>query len=146
MTLRVAQGARARQTVLTTVADHAARATGFVRRRRQRSGATFTQALACAWLDNPQATLADLAQAAGTVAAPVSPQARDQRFTPQAADCLRTVLRAAVRQVVSAQPLAIPRWQRFAGVYLLDSTALRLPGCLAHLWPGCGGRTAAGRL
>src|SRR5262245_54820843 len=121
MTLTVAQLAHTMQTVWTTIADEAARATGFIRRRRQLSGATFTQALVFGWLDNPDATLDDLAQAATTAGAPLSPPALDQRFTPQAADCLRTVLLQAAQQVLGAQPLALPLLQRFGGVYLLDS-------------------------
>lgn len=143
MSLTVTQLATTLQTVLTTTADQAAAATGFVRRRRQLTGATFTQALVFGWLDHPQATLEDLAQAATTVGAPVSPQALDQRFTPQAAACLRAVLEQAVTHVLAAQPAAVPLLQRFHGVYLLDSTSLALPAVLAELWPGCGGRTAA---
>jgi hypothetical protein len=128
-------------TVLTTTADQAAAATGFVRRRRRLSGATFTPALVFGWLDNPQATLEDLAQAAATVGAPVSPQALDQRFTPQAADCLRATLGHAVTQALAAQPAAVPLLRRFAGASLLDSTSFALPDALADLFPGCGGRT-----
>src|SRR5262245_2124931 len=128
-------------TVLTTVADQAARATGFVRRQRQLTGASLVQALVFGWLDNPRASLEDLAQAAVTAGPPVSPQGLDQRFTPPAADCLRTVLPEAVRQVLEAQPQALPWLRRFTGVYLLDGTTIALPACLAELWPGCGGST-----
>jgi hypothetical protein len=138
----VTQLARVLQTVLTTTADAAAQATGFVRRRRQLTGARFVQALVFGWLDNPQASLDDLALSAATVGARVRPQALDQRFSRQAADCLQTVLQAAVRQVVAAQPQAIPLLARFAGVYLLDATTISLPACLAALWPGCGGCNA----
>ena len=133
----VAQLADPLQTVLTTTADEAAAATGFVRRRRQLTGATFTQALVFGWLDNPQATLEDLAQAAATVGAPVSPQALDQRFNPAAAACLRTVLERAVTHVLAARPATVPLLRRFHGVYLLDSTSIALP----DLFPGCGGST-----
>jgi hypothetical protein len=132
------------QTVLTTVADQAARDAGFVRRRRQLSGAAFAQALVLGWLDNPQATLDDLAAAAALAGAPVCPSALDQRFTPQAADCLRRVLQAALTHVLAAQPAAAGLLARFHGVYLLDGTTLTLPDGLAELWPGCGGRTARG--
>ena len=141
MSFTVAQLADTLQTVLTTTADQAAAATGFVRRRRRLTGATFTQALVFGWLDNPQATLEALAQAAATVGAPVSPQALDQRFTPGAADCLRTILQRAVTHVLAAQPAAVPLLRRFHGVYLLDSTSIALPEALADLFPGCGGST-----
>jgi hypothetical protein len=129
------------QTVLTTTADQAARDCGFVRRRRTVSGASFVQTLVFTWLDNPNATLDDLAQTHTTVAGPLSPQALDQRFTPAAADCLRRVLQAAVGHALAAGRRALPILQRFRGVYLHDSTVVSLPAALAGLWPGCGGST-----
>jgi Transposase DDE domain len=141
MKLTVAHLADTLQTLLTATADHVARQTGFVRRQRQLTGASFTQALVFGWLDNPQATLEDLAQAALTVGTPISPQGLDQRFTPQAADCLRALLQHALGHVFAGQAQALPLLQRFNGVYLLDGTTLSLPACLAELWPGCGGST-----
>jgi hypothetical protein len=129
------------QSLLTTTAEQAARQSGFLRRRRCLSGASFVQTLVFSWLADPQATLGDLAQTTVTVGTPVSPQALDQRFTPAAADCLRRVLLQAVQQVFAVQPTALPLLQRFQGVYALDSTTIDLPAELAELWPGCGGST-----
>ncbi len=55
------------QTVLTTVANTAARTSGFIRRQRQVTGAGFVQALVFGFLANPQATLEQLAQSAANV-------------------------------------------------------------------------------
>lgn len=142
MSLTVPELAATMQAVLTTTADAAARARGWLRRRRRLTGASFTQALVFGWLQNPQATLEDLAHATATVGTPVSPQALDQRFTAPAADCLRRVLGAAVRHVLAAQRAALPLLRRFHGVSLLDSTTRALPAALAAVWPGCGGRSA----
>jgi len=136
------QVSRALQPLLTTVANTIARQTGFLRRRRKLTGAKFVQTLVFGWLAAPQATLEELAQTAAALGVPVSPQALDQRFTPQAADLLRRVLDAAVEQLVAADPVAVPLLRRFQGVYLLDSTTVSLPDELAPLWPGCGGRVA----
>jgi hypothetical protein len=129
------------QNLLTTQADQAARDSQFIRRQRQLTGASFVQTLVFSWLDDPQATLGDLAQTAATVGTPVSPQALDQRFTSAAADCLRRVVQQAVHQVLAVQPTALPLLRRFAGVYLLDSSLVELPAILADLFPGCGGRS-----
>ncbi len=131
------------QTALTTVANTAARTSGFIRRQRQVTGAGFVQALVFGFLANPQATLEQLAQSAANVGMPLSPQGLDKRFTQAAATCLQQVLAAAVQQVVAAHPVAIPILQRFNGVYLLDSTTITLPDALASVWQGCGG-TATG--
>lgn len=129
------------QTLLTTTATTLARETGFVQRASKLTGAHFVQALLFGWLNTPQATLQQLAQMAGSVGVPISPQGLAQRFTPAAAQFLRLLLEIAVTQVVAAHPVAIPLVQRFAGVYLLDSSTIVLPTELAALWPGCGGRT-----
>lgn len=131
------------QTLLTTTADALARDTGFVQRTSKLSGAHFVQALLFGWLNNPQATLQQLAQMAGSVGVPISPQGFDQRFTEGAAQLLQRLLDAAITEIVAANPVAIPLLQRFHGVYLLDSTTIILPDSLAPLWPGCGGYTQA---
>jgi Transposase DDE domain len=139
MAATVADVALALRDVLTTTAEAAAHDSGFVRRRSKLTGAAFVQALTFGWLDNPEATLEELAQAAATVGVRISPQGLDQRFTRRAADCLLRVLQAAVTRVLAAEPVAIPILQRFAGgVCALDSTTIALPDALAALWPGCG--------
>ena len=37
-----------------------------------------------------------------------------------------------------------PVLERFAAVYVQDSTVLALPDALADAWPGCGGRCGSG--
>jgi hypothetical protein len=55
------------QTLLTLTVDQLARETGFVRRTSKLSGAHFVQALVLGWLNNPNATLQQLAQMVGTM-------------------------------------------------------------------------------
>lgn len=135
----VPQVARAMQTVLTTVADAAARTTGFVQRASKLTGAVFSQTLVFGWLANPDATLEELTQTAATLGVAISPQGLDQRFTRQAADCLKQVLDAAVQTVITAQAMAVPVLQRFNGVFLQDSSIITLPAALAEVWRGSGG-------
>jgi hypothetical protein len=139
--ITIAQVATAMQTVLGPVAERAARATGFVQRRSKLTGARFVQTLVFGWLNHPQASLSQLAQAAATVGVPISPQGLDDRFGPAAPDCLREVLEAAVRQVLAADPVAVPVLQRFPQVVGQDCTTLSLPAALAAVWPGGGGST-----
>ena len=128
------------QTVFTSTADNAARATRFIQRDSKITGPLFAQTLVFGWLAKPEATLEELAQTARTLGLAVTPQALDQRFTPQAADFLHDVLQAAVHRVVAADPVAVPLLQRFrGGVHLLDSTTISLPDALAPVWAGCGG-------
>jgi Transposase DDE domain len=138
MTTTVADLALTLQTLFTTEADDAAQASGFVRRRRKLSGAGFVQALTFGWLANPNASLDELADLADDLGCPVSAQALDQRFTPQAVDCLSRVLNAALLRLVEACPVAAPLLQRFRGVYARDCSSITLPATLAEVLPGCG--------
>jgi Transposase DDE domain len=139
----MADVAEALQRVLTSTADAAADNTGFVRRRSKLTGSAFVQTLTFGWLSNPEATLEELAQTAGTVGVPISPQGLDQRFTPQAAECVLEVLQAAVAKVLTADPVAIPILQRFpGGVMVLDSTTVPLPDSLSCRWPSVTSETA----
>jgi Transposase DDE domain len=140
----LARVATALQVVLTEVADAPAREVGFVRRVRKWTGALFVQTLVLGWLGNPDASLSELSQVAAKLGLAVSPQGLTQRFTERAAALLARVLAAAIEQVVAAEPVAVPLLQRFAGVFILDSSTIALPDGLADHWQGCGGRVAQG--
>ena len=126
------------QTVLTTVADAAARTTGFVQRVSKCTGALLHPNPGAGLSANPQATREELAQTAATLGLTISPQGLDQRMTETAADCLRAVLDEAAATVLAADPVAIPLLARFNGVYIQDSTLIDLPSTLAHIWRGSG--------
>ncbi|MBM3986094.1 MAG: IS4 family transposase [Planctomycetes bacterium] len=139
--LTVPEVVTAMQDVLGPVADRAARATGFVRRRSKLTGASFVQMLVLGWWSTPQATREALAQTAALRGISVSPQAVDQRLHARAAACLRQVLAHAARTLLTTDPVAIPLLQRFSQVVVQDSTSIGLPGALAEEWPGCGNAT-----
>jgi hypothetical protein len=133
----IPQVCAALQQVLSTVAERAARATGFVKRTSKLSGAGFVQTLVFGFLANPRATRADLATSAAALDCVLSPQAIDQRMTDAAAECLDVVVAAATRTLLAAEAVAIPLLQRFTGgVWLQDTTTIGLPRTLAHLWVG----------
>jgi len=127
------------ESLFNDVADRLARPTQFVQRASKLGGSEFARTLVFAWLQNPQATLEELAQAATDLGVPISPQGLDQRFGPRAAAFLEGLLHEAVLRVVQADPVAVPVLQRFpGGVCLLDSTSLTLPAAFARAWRGCG--------
>jgi len=127
------------QTILTTVADKMALTTDFIKRLRKLSGSLFVQTLVFGWLSNPDSTLDELAQTAATLGLSITPQALDQRFTPQAADCLKKVLESSVETLITVDSQTIPIMQRFNGVYIQDSSTITLPDELSSVWTGCGG-------
>jgi hypothetical protein len=126
------------QPLLTEEAEAAARDTGCVRRRRQFTGATLVPTLVVGWLQLPRATVDDLVEVAADLGVTVSAQALDKRFTPAASRCLARLLTGALERVVAAQPLTLALLQRFAGIYVYDSTTLALPAALVTQFPGSG--------
>jgi hypothetical protein len=134
MAISVASLAAALQTLLTDVAETAARASGFIRRRRKITGAGFVRSLVLGWMADPDAKIEDLAAPLG-----VADQSLQERFNDRAVDCLRRVLAAAMGYLFEARPETIPLLRRFTAVAIDDSTAVALPACLAAEYPGCGG-------
>lgn len=130
---------QAMQTVLTDRARQAGRKSGFVQRQSKLDGAGLAQTLVFGFLANPQATWDELAQTAATCGIAITAQGLDERLGPAAAECLRQVLQAAVGTLLHADPVVLPFWQRFNGVYVQDSSTISLPAALADVWAGCGG-------
>ena len=129
------------RSVFSGSADVIARQTKFRVRESKLTGSVFVQTLVFGWLSNPKATLEELAQISGSLGVPISPQGLDKRFGLRAAALLERLLHEAVLRVISADPVAVPLLQRFAGgVCLLDSTMLALPAAFAASWPGVGSK------
>ncbi len=127
------------QTILTTIPDSIARETGFVRRASKVTASAFSQTCVLGWMRNPAATLGGLTATAAGLGLSISPPGLHQRFTREAATLLQKVLQAIVNEVVAADPVAIPVFNRFAGVIVQDSSGITLPTALAEIWEGCGG-------
>jgi hypothetical protein len=113
---KITQIARAMQWVLTIKAKDAGCDSGFVQRKAKLDGASFTQALVFSWMANPEASLEEMAQTASVLGVEISPQGLDQRFTPEAAECAKQVLEAAVKQLLCKEPSTLPILERFTRV------------------------------
>ncbi|MBA3948311.1 MAG: IS4 family transposase [Herpetosiphonaceae bacterium] len=141
----IEQVAAAMQDVLGRVAYQLGRETAFVQRESKLDGSRFVQTLVFTYLANPNASLTELTQTAAAVDLKITPAGLTQRFTAEAATLLQRVLGVSVKRVLAADQLAIPLLERFAGVYLEDSTTIVLPDALRDLWSGCGNATGQGR-
>lgn len=139
MLKNVTQLACVLQVLLTSRADEVAHAVGLVQRRRVLSGGQWVQTLVFGWLQQPRASLEELADGAERLQAALSPQALDRWFCPQGVCCLKELIAEAVGQVLQTEAAAVPLLQRFTSVSLEDCTTIALPACLADEYPGCGG-------
>jgi hypothetical protein len=126
------------QSLLHEKAERWARSTGFVQRASKISGSAFAQMLVFGFLNQPEASYTDLQQTMALQGVDVSPQAIEERMTPQAAALMSRLLEEMVAMVVSGQECHIPILQSFDGVYLQDGTILTLPDELRDYWRGSG--------
>ena len=127
------------QTILQTVPDEVAPQTGCVKRKRKLTGSVLTQLLVFGWLENPEASYQHLTEMAATLGVQVSRQAIEQRLTPETADMLKHTLEVAsaeMLEVASPREVSLPLLEGFTGVYVQDSTWIRLPDELHETWQG----------
>src|SRR5713101_3087946 len=114
----IPQVAEAMKQVLTTRAKALEREIGFVQRSTaQLDGPTFTHMTVFGWLDNPEASYAQLRHVAASLDVSVSTQAVEQRFGAESAALLREVLQEAVGEVLCSETRAPEVLSRFNGVY-----------------------------
>jgi hypothetical protein len=92
------------------------------------------------FLNQPEASYTDLQQMMEFQEIHVSPQAIEERMTPQAAALMSRLLEEMVAMIVSGQESHFPVLQSFNGVYLQDGTIVTLPDELQEHWRGSGER------
>src|SRR6266536_5709449 len=123
------------QTLLTTTAAQRARDHHVIQRVRAFDGASLCQTLVFGYLDNPDASLSGLCQAATVCAVQVTRQAIDQRLKGEMGEHLTTwltgLLSEATRQTITRQTEVLPLLARFTGIWVEDTTVLALPDALA---------------
>jgi hypothetical protein len=124
------------QALLTLTAEPIAWQSGCCQRTSPLSGAALVQTVVLGCLAHAQPTVEDYAQVATALDHPVTPQALDQRFTPQLARALEQLLAQAVGLVLSRNPDTATVLSRFDAVEVQDSSTLTLPDCLADYWQG----------
>ena len=116
-----------------------------VLRRRKFTTATLAQTFVLGFLAKPRASDEELAQTAALFGVHLTPQAVEQRFTPQLADFLEALFRRATRHVIGSQKALAPILERFPAVHILDSTTTTLPDGQRERFPGCGGSHGGGQ-
>jgi hypothetical protein len=126
------------QNLLGREAKRLAWQTGFSQRESELNGSAFMQALVFSCLGTDQVTYSHLSASALQAGANVSPQAIEQRFSPASAALAEAVLAVSLQAVISPEPAVQGLLARFNGVYVRDSSVVRLPAELGPLWPGVG--------
>lgn len=130
------------QALFSEHADSLGREVHLIQRQRVFTAHILAQTLVFGWLQNPNATLAELACMASALGADVTQQALNRRFNPTCAQFLLTLLTTFCRRSVES-PVAADPWRGFSAVFVLDSSVVMLPKELQAIWKGCGGSLGA---
>jgi hypothetical protein len=139
--IHITQLATVLKTLLIDEANTLAKEFHVIKRCRIFTGSSLVQTLLFGWLNQPRASIDQLAQMAAKCNAPVTKTALEKRFTPELAQLLRRLIERGVELMMKARhPRALPLLKRFTAVVLQDSTVVSLPDALKDEWPGCGGK------
>src|SRR3989304_865016 len=121
MKITVTRLASILQTLMTTTADRVGQTSGFVQRRSKMSAAVFIQSVVLGWLAQPNASRVELSQTAAAAGGAISAQGLDERMNERAVVFLRQMVEETMGQVLCSDPVAVGVFQRFNGVYVIDS-------------------------
>jgi IS4 transposase len=135
----VAQVAKRMQYVLRDRANRVARETGFIKRERVLSGSSFVTGLVSGWQAAPEVSLSGIGQAVGNAGTPITRQGIHARFTPEAVDFMKAMVKECLKVVVRSRAKPKKLLSRFNGVVLTDSSIVTLPNSLSEVWQGSGG-------
>jgi di/tricarboxylate transporter len=94
--------------------------------------------LVLGWLQNPSASLNQLAQISGRLGVEISAAGIHQRIGMAAVAVLQSLVRYSLGLLVSPYRLSGTVLSQFNGVVVVDSTVISLPAHLAQLWAGVG--------
>jgi hypothetical protein len=108
-------------------------------RERTMSFRQLALLLVLGWWKHPTAGPSVLARFAGSLGLSVCKQDVQSHFTERTATWLLSLLRTAVREVVSANAVALPLLQQFTAVLIEDGSSISLPSVLKKVWGGWGG-------
>jgi hypothetical protein len=116
-----------------------ARDTKFVQRDSDVNGQVFLQSTVFGFIENPDASLGDLAQVCQDLKVKISSQGFDQRINKEAVAFLKQIFVKALDQFKSRIRLPLPLLEQFTAVNLTDSSVIALPDNMAQEYAGCGG-------
>jgi len=133
------------QVLLGELAEDIGEMSRVIKRQRKFSASTLARTFVLGHLQNPNASDEQLAQMAAVVGVSVTPQAVEQRHSPELVHFLQTLFERAVCLVVKSPAGLAPLVDRFEDVLIIDSTTISLRDELADVFPGCGGSYGGGK-
>lgn len=141
----VSQIRRALHTMFGQCAAQANEQHCVIQRVRKFDPKSFAETFILAFLQNPNASSAEIASMAATCDVPMSVQAIDKRFTHVAADFFQTVFTLSTKLVVHAEQSLAPILDRFTAVHVIDGSSISLPDSQEKVYKGRGGSHESGK-
>jgi len=141
--ISVTQFAETLRQILEEEANELAKATGFIQRERNLTGADFAQTLIFGWLEDPEISLDGLTQIAQRREVEITASGWHQRFTPAAVTFMERLLERLTQVRLEADVAPVALLKRFQAVIVEDSSTISLPDEVAERWRGCGGSTGS---
>ena len=92
--------------------------TKFVQRKSRLSGAIFLKAVVFGFLDNPSASLSNLAQHCLALGVDISPQGIHDRINKYAVEFMKIMLSHALKEFQNKMPLPLDILKQFSAIYL----------------------------
>jgi len=123
-----------------------ARETKFVQRRSALNGLNFLKVMVFGYLENPQASLSDLAKVCLDLEVLITPQGLDERVNPFSVAFLKAMYIQAFEMFKNRTPLPLPVLKQFSAINLVDSSVKELSDSMVAEYPGCGGNGAQASL
>jgi len=130
----------------TETVDAVARQTKFVQRRSALNGLNFLKVMVFGYLEDPHASLSDLAKVCLDLEVSITPQGLDERVNPFSVAFLKAMFIQAFEIFKSRTPLPLPVLKQFSAINLVDSSVKELPDSMVAEYPGCGGNGAQASL
>ena len=140
----VAKVGAAVQDLFDKDAKSAGQASNVIKRKRKFDESSLASTFVLGFLQNPEASDENLAQMAAQCGVQVTPQAIDQRHSPELVKFLEGVFREAAKKVIGSDQSLAPILERFTSVPVIDSTTITLPDEMKEQFAGCGGSYGAG--
>jgi Transposase DDE domain len=126
------------ETLFGSRADQLAKQTGAIKRVRKLTGSQLAKILTLGYVQHAQASREELAHMAKVLGMSISAPALQQHLTQHTSQFLEALLGVALEQMVVSEPVAVPLLERFAVVWLEDSSQISLPDELAQRWKATG--------
>lgn len=141
----ITRTAGALQGLFTTKAEEIGKACRLIKRKREFTAVSLLSTFVLGFLHHARPKWEELALIARQLGANVTPQAVEQRITPELRDSLQRLWQEAVQCILTAEARTLPLLKKFTQVLIGDSSTIGLADALADQFPGCGGSHGSGR-